>query len=624
MKSEDVEPLERLLAGFESRVIERLVDELDRRLPVTRKLLGSAILLAERRASLNVAEQCSLRTVSFVKDAGDIEHPPAQREPPPPEMDGMEVRTTSPALLRPVGSACEEVQNAGGSSQSPSRHCGATKFRTVSVQPGSAGGHVWANKPAETLVEREEALNSAEMEDKPRESLARLSILQLQTEGDRARLKARRALKSRYFDVFIMLVITLNIIVIGWQADWSVKNPHDEPPTFSRAFDFTFNVVFTIEFLVRIFADGFTFLYSSFEAYKWNRLDGGLVVLAWFEEIIKVIIVGDAPGIAALRMLRIFRFVRVVRVVRVARFFHDLRVMVWGVANSMKSLGWAVMLLFILSFMFAVLILESVSGKLSEPEDGQEVFLRTLRSTWTSLIATQYILFQAISGGVDWGLQVQSLVQISPMFGVACSAYIAMAVFCVLNIITGVFVENAKSMLSKDETTVIMQTIEARKQWLDEVKALWRSFSKSENLDYETFSERLQDVRIQALFRRLGVEVASENVAGLFNLLDLRSVGTVNVDEFAMGIEMLHGYAKNIDMARLRAAVSNINTQLVEMKALLVDMVPEENQKWRQDIESDSLTAAPTSRSSAGIQEDDWSPRDVRSRLPGAVGYLLG
>lgn len=389
-----------------------------------------------------------------------------------------------------------------------------------------------------------------------------------------ARSFVKKLLDTRFFEFIVLGAITANIFLIGYEADQSAAHPTAEDPAsvgWMQIFQSCFNIFFSVEWALRLVGEGYYLISSSNPAATWNRIDGVLVALSWSEEVLKATI-PSTPGISAMRMLRIFRFVRVMRVIRVARFFHDLRVMVWGIGSSLRSLAWALVLLFILNFMFAVMILEVVGIKLAEPlrPDPADADLREqLSATWGSMTQAIYQLYMSISGGLDWGVIVTPLAEVMPAFAGIFSLYIAMAVFCVLNIITGVFVDNTKTMLNKDETHIIMQNIEARKQWLDEVKTLWRSCSRSDDLDFETFAERIKDVRVQALFRRLGVEVAVENARGLFNLLDLTDRGTVNVDEFAMGIEMLHGTAKNIDMARLRAASACIIGELEELKFLL-------------------------------------------------------
>merc|ERR1719188_1040280 len=99
---------------------------------------------------------------------------------------------------------------------------------------------------------------------------------------------------------------------------------------------------------------------------------------------------------------------------------------------------------------------------------------------------------------------------------------------------------------------------------------LWKSFNVEERteVDLATFVEQVKDFRIQALFHRLGLEIEAEYLPGLFALLDFNSNGKVDIDEFAMGIQMLHGQAKSIDMARIRYNVSAVKQEVAELREM--------------------------------------------------------
>merc|ERR1712228_315351 len=81
---------------------------------------------------------------------------------------------------------------------------------------------------------------------------------------------------------------------------------------------------------------------------------------------------------------------------------------------------------------------------------------QTLVYYFGSMIKTIYTLWMSICGGLDWGEAAAPLLKMSPLLCVFFSIYIAMSVLCVLNIITGVFVENANLMYSADIDEMMM------------------------------------------------------------------------------------------------------------------------------------------------------------------------
>jgi len=330
-----------------------------------------------------------------------------------------------------------------------------------------------------------------------------------------------------------------------------------------RALDILFATAFTFELLVRLLALGCGF-FAPGPNQKWNMFDATVVVFAVVEEGVKGVWSG-VPDLTAFRVVRVLRLLRVARVVRVLRFCDELRVMVAGITHSLRSLFWAGLMLFIMEFMFAIVLLDFVSAELEVDDSDMK---EKLLYDWGSLTQALYTLYQTISGGISWAEVAQPLVYISPMLGFLFCLYIALAVFCVLNIITGVLVENTKSMIAKDETTVILDSIDKKNQWLDEVRTLWNTLAYTTSgdgdgeVDLETFVEAVEDVRIQALFRSLEIEIETQSVPNLFSMLDFTGNGRLGFDEFAMGIQMIHGQAKSIDMARLRHLVIRLGSRM--------------------------------------------------------------
>merc|ERR1719482_1510829 len=81
-------------------------------------------------------------------------------------------------------------------------------------------------------------------------------------------------------------------------------------------------------------------------------------------------------------------------------------------------------------------------------------------------------LFRSITGGIDWIDAAQPLRQVSEVLEYAFMIYIAFGLLCVLNVITGVFVENANSITREDEESVLLEVLEDKKRWIDDVARL--------------------------------------------------------------------------------------------------------------------------------------------------------
>jgi len=159
------------------------------------------------------------------------------------------------------------------------------------------------------------------------------------------------------------------------------------------------------------------------------------------------------------------------------------------------------------------------------------------------------------------------------LLGLLFMFYISFSVLCVLNIITGVFVENAIKRTTQDDEMVMMEQLASRKQWLMEVKVMFEEADKDGSglICSDEFSNLMEDFRMQAWLRKLGVQVDSYSSAGLFQLLDVDEDGEINIDEFSSSLQLVNGEAKSIDVAKLSKETKKVRNELRELTAACVE-----------------------------------------------------
>eukprot|EP00929_Paragymnodinium_shiwhaense_P089204 TRINITY_DN49399_c0_g1_i1.p1 TRINITY_DN49399_c0_g1~~TRINITY_DN49399_c0_g1_i1.p1 ORF type:complete len:744 (+),score=110.86 TRINITY_DN49399_c0_g1_i1:89-2233(+) len=386
--------------------------------------------------------------------------------------------------------------------------------------------------------------------ERMKSNMGRQKSIRWEDVQNRPLMLAEHIANSRSFELLTCSVILANALVIGSYADWSIRHVGQTQPFSYRVLELCFLTFFTVEWILRIVAERKEFCWGS-RNIRWNFFDSLLVVLGLFEEIVTVI-VGTAPDVGAFRVLRMLRVMRISRVIRVFRFFKELRVMVSGIVGSLHSLMWALILLFCIKYMFALVILQFTAMEFESPDSLPPE--DELMAWYGSLSETMYTLFLSICGGVNWKDSVDPLMSVSPLLGITFCFYIAFAMFCVLNIVTGVFVESAKEMTADDQDMVLMEQLENREKWFDEVKAIFESADSDGSgcVDGEEFTKQIkEDVRLQAQFRKLGVHVEAYSASGLFQLLDFDGNGELDLDEFCLALQMVHGPARSIDVAKI-------------------------------------------------------------------------
>eukprot|EP00746_Dinoflagellata_sp_MGD_P145055 gnl/MRDRNA2_/MRDRNA2_77720_c0_seq2.p1 gnl/MRDRNA2_/MRDRNA2_77720_c0~~gnl/MRDRNA2_/MRDRNA2_77720_c0_seq2.p1 ORF type:complete len:668 (+),score=101.60 gnl/MRDRNA2_/MRDRNA2_77720_c0_seq2:93-2096(+) len=363
----------------------------------------------------------------------------------------------------------------------------------------------------------------------------------------------KKLVESNQFDYFVGGVILLNSIFIAYQTDWFAR--HLQEPTGStaalfRTCDVIFTLFFSLELGLRVIVERMRFITGRNKA--WNFFDSVIVATAIVEASMEL-----TSNTRVLRLLRVMRLVRLARFIRVMRVFRELRAMVWGIMHSIMSLIWAVILLVIIIFLFACYVTQAVAQYLMEDQNSLSVNLTeddfyVLRNSYGSLMQTMYALYQAITGGQDWSYFADPLFKISSLAGSLFCFYIAFAVFAVLNVVTGVFVDNAMKSTELDTDLMIVEENAARVRHVEGLRAVFHKadVDGSGTIEWDEFCEHLSDPVVQAYFRQLGLDVCGPGVKGLWDLLDFDGNGTLNIDEMVFGAARLKGHASSLDLAR--------------------------------------------------------------------------
>ncbi|CAE7717746.1 ANKHD1 [Symbiodinium sp. CCMP2456] len=164
------------------------------------------------------------------------------------------------------------------------------------------------------------------------------------------------------------------------------------------------------------------------------------------------------------------------------------------------------------------------------------------------------MLEMTISGGISWGELAPPLMLVNPVVTPILTLYIALATFCVLNIVTGVFVDRSAAMALQDEENMMLEEIQNRKRWIKEIETLFAKADTdhSGNVEWEEFENALADLRVQLCFKNLGIDLHKVSLEQIWQLIDFDNKGYIEISEFADCLLEMHGVAHSIDIARLR------------------------------------------------------------------------
>eukprot|EP00927_Polykrikos_kofoidii_P009784 TRINITY_DN14100_c0_g1_i1.p1 TRINITY_DN14100_c0_g1~~TRINITY_DN14100_c0_g1_i1.p1 ORF type:complete len:611 (-),score=83.08 TRINITY_DN14100_c0_g1_i1:2-1834(-) len=393
-----------------------------------------------------------------------------------------------------------------------------------------------------------------------------------------------KIVRGRIFEMSAQLMIVLCAVNIGFQGHWALLHIGEKPPASFETIDLVLSSIFTTELVARVLAEGSSFLHHRTPDFYWNLCDSVVVTISWFGLLFQA----GASTVGIMRTIRMARMIRLIRICRVMRGFSALRVIVLGVMNSSRMMLWALFLLSLIMFIFGTTIMHLLEehfvelmrpneqfgdtmSRLKATDPSTEENVRFLLSSFGSLQATIMTLWLSATSGFDWGETFFALFQRSKLCGVVFMMWMAFAILCVLNIITGVFVESASKLTLMDKDVAYVEDFESRKRWAAEARELFNEIDTdhSDTIDVQEFVTASKDLRVQALFRKVGVDVGAYNARGLFALFDFHNDGILEADVFFEGLQQLHGTAKSIDMVHMKLESRKVQQQVQSLRDLV-------------------------------------------------------
>jgi len=372
-----------------------------------------------------------------------------------------------------------------------------------------------------------------------------------------------RYVSSSAFELTFGILIIANSISIGVQVEYASRNPKGSEPLAFLVITYSFAVCFLVEFLLRVAAEGTHFFCSKQKL--WNYLDLFFVLVSLFEASSEVLAKANAAdsgnmqsvtNMRIIRIVRIARLIRVFRIFRVARFVRGLRVLVFSIVCTLKSLSWAMFLLGIIIYVFGILMTQAVIDHLPSDAavgtdsdiDGEE---QTLLRYWSTVPKSMFTLFKAVSGGVSWDIVVRPLGGIQFLWVICFLLYVTFVYFAVLNVVTGVFCQAAIESANHDQELLIQKELANKQLYVSKVRKLFDDIDKKGSglLSLQDLENRFNDESVRAYFASLDLD--HHDAWTLFKLLDTKVEHIVDVEDFAMGCLRLKGMAKRIDIEKL-------------------------------------------------------------------------
>ena len=251
---------------------------------------------------------------------------------------------------------------------------------------------------------------------------------------------------NRLFETFVIAVIIFSALVVGMKT-------YDIPSSLFgivEILDWTITIIFLFEIIIRFIAEPNK---SQFFKNGWNIFDTLIVVIS--------LIPAESTDMAFLgRLIRIFRVLRMVSMIP------ELRILVNSLVKALPQLGYVMLLMFIIFYIYAAM--------------GSTFFRHINSELWGDILISMLTLFRVMTFE-GWTEVMYETMQVYRLSWVYYLSFIFFTAFAFLNMIIGVVVnvleeerEKNKADKAKEEGSATLeslskQLIEIQKQ-LSELK----------------------------------------------------------------------------------------------------------------------------------------------------------
>lgn len=369
-----------------------------------------------------------------------------------------------------------------------------------------------------------------------------------------------KIMSSKKVDLLSSVVVIFNTILIAIQIDIDTGTyGEDVDVSIIETLSLMCLVFFTCEVAARFYVCPRDFFVGP--DFGWNWFDTVIISVGIAEEIYFRGVEGASEDtsrhntLVSSRTIRMLRILRVVRVLRIARGFRQLRLLVKGILGSFKALFWTALLLLLGFLVFGITMVRLLQEELLNKDactNDSDVACEVHTAAafyFPSVERSLFTLFGFMTDG--WVDVAVVLIKRHPLIWIFFVVFITLATIAVLNIVTGVFVEQTLAASREDEENMIRDQLAQKNSFTNELKKFFEMADTDHNgwLTWREFEKDLRNPRIVAQLDHL--ELSVDEAKGLFKLIDVDGSGSVSIDEFILGACRVKGTAKAVDVVSI-------------------------------------------------------------------------
>eukprot|EP00419_Tripos_fusus_P032937 CAMPEP_0172781784 /NCGR_PEP_ID=MMETSP1074-20121228/203602_1 /TAXON_ID=2916 /ORGANISM="Ceratium fusus, Strain PA161109" /LENGTH=701 /DNA_ID=CAMNT_0013618761 /DNA_START=24 /DNA_END=2129 /DNA_ORIENTATION=+ len=370
----------------------------------------------------------------------------------------------------------------------------------------------------------------------------------------RMRVKVSKFISTHAFEAFMGAVILSNIFLIMLETE---RRSYCEDPTAASCPanfpdiwvpDLIFLLFYIMELLMRIYV-----YQNKFCRIPWNVFDFFVVTVSVMGEVLG----GHFKDAVIIRIVRIARLARMLRLLT---WFQELYLLFAGFASTLRTVFWAVIMLFAVISVFSLIAVEilkpvaadvAAAGGFGDCERCPKAF--------ESLSSSMFTFFQTLIMGEGIGDIMVPMMKASWYSNVFILSVVAMVYLGILNLILSVIVEKSSEARTQD---AFYQSLIHKKLKAD-AKKVFLDFTRDADMDMNNMLS-LQELRtayssqenFRSYFKSMDIDLPFLEYA--FRAHDRKGRGECSLEGFADAVTQM----RNIEVAPV---VSFLRCQVAEV-----------------------------------------------------------
>lgn len=276
------------------------------------------------------------------------------------------------------------------------------------------------------------------------------------------------------FENVTLVVIGINAIWMMIDADYNSSSTYLGAESMFQIADQFFCFYFVTEITIRFMA-----LRRKLDGFKdaWFVFDLVLVVLMiveiWLFTLFEYF-TGISSPMGDAQVLRLLRLARLTRLLRMLRSLPELMVLIKGIVTAMKSVFYVLVLLTIVTYVFAI--------AMTQLSQGDEI----LGTFFSSVPLSMYFLFIHGTFLDDLAYFCDTILSsrpLGPFMVILVFIFICLACLTIMNMLVGVLCEVVSAVAAEEKETLLAQTVSTK------LAAVFEKIDKNNNgvLSYEEF-----------------------------------------------------------------------------------------------------------------------------------------